>query len=41
MIPENQRRDLLLFGKLMTGEDRLNELVKAARVILLIRGGTG
>ncbi len=35
MIPENQRRDQLLFGKQMTGGDRLDALVQAARAGLL------
>jgi hypothetical protein len=34
MVPENQRRDRLLFGKHMTCGDRLNALIQAAKRIM-------
>ncbi len=38
MIPENIRRDRLLFGKHMTCGDRLSELVQAAKRLMTDAG---
>lgn len=35
MVPENHRRDKLLFGKHMISGDRLNALTSAAKRVLL------
>lgn len=38
MVPENHRRDQLLFGKHMSCEDRLSALVQAAKKIVTVEG---